>query len=83
MPPFPPELDIFRVDAGSKIRTFDRDIKSKLNVLSLEVDIADHTECSIKTIRNGYGLWSAAALLVLRLSQEGHHQNACTQIYQK
>ena len=35
--------------------------------MSFEVDSAYHTECSMKAIRNGYGLLSAAALLVLRL----------------
>ena len=40
---------------AQKLGSFDRDIKSKLKILSLEVDSA-HTECSIKAIGNGYGL---------------------------
>ena len=35
---------------------FDSDIKSKLRIMSLEVDSAYQTECSTKAIRNGYGL---------------------------
>ena len=31
--------------------------------MSLKVDSADHTECSMKAIRNGYGLFCAGALL--------------------
>ena len=36
--------------------SFDRDIKSKLKTISLEVDSAHQTECCMKAIRNGYGL---------------------------
>ena len=43
--------------------------------MSLEVDSAYHTECSMKAIRNGYGLLCASALLVLLvLPQKAHHQ---------
>ena len=37
--------------------------------MSLEVDSAYHTECSIKEIRNRYELLCAAALLVLLVLQ--------------
>ena len=37
--------------------------------MSLEVDSAYQTECSMKAIRNGYGLLCAAALLVLLVLQ--------------
>ena len=58
-----------------KFGSFDRDIKSKLKIMSLdkikfkimlEVDSAYQTECSMKAIRNGYGLLCAATLLILR-----------------
>ena len=39
-----------------KFGNFDRDIKSKLKIMSLEVDSAHQTECSMKSTRNGYGL---------------------------
>ena len=35
----------------------------------LEIDSAHHTECTMKAIRNGYGLLCAAALLVLFVLQ--------------
>ena len=35
----------------------------------LEIDSAHHTECTMKAIRNGYGLLCAAALLVLLVLQ--------------
>ena len=38
-------------DAGSLIRSFDKDIKSKLKIMSLEVDSAFHTACSHQYIR--------------------------------
>ena len=42
--------------------------------MSLKVASASHTECSMKAIRNGYGLLCAYALLVLFvLSQKAHH----------
>ena len=31
---------------AQKLGSFDRDIKSKLKIMSLEVDSAHHTECS-------------------------------------
>ena len=37
--------------------------------MSLEVDSACHTECSMKAIRNGHGLFGAAALLALFVLQ--------------
>ena len=43
---------------------FDWDIKRKLKIMSLEIDSAYHTECSMRAIRNGHGLLCAAALLV-------------------
>ena len=42
--------------AGSKTRRFDRDIKSKLKIMSLEVDSAHQIECSTTAIGNEYGL---------------------------
>ena len=39
-----------------KFGSFDRDIKSKCKIMSLEVDNAYHTECSMKAIGDGYGL---------------------------
>ena len=53
-----------------KFGNFDRDIKSKLKIMSLEVDSAYHTKCSMKATLNGYGLLCASALLVLFV----HHQ---------
>ena len=40
---------------AQKLGSFDRDIKSKVKTMSLEVDSADQTECSMNAIRNGYG----------------------------
>ena len=43
--------------------------------MSFEVDSAYHTECSMKAIRNGYGLWCAVALLVILYGdKKPHHQ---------
>ena len=44
------------VTLAQKLGSFDRDIKNKLKIMSLEVDSAYQTECSMKAIRNGYGL---------------------------
>ena len=49
-------------DAGSKIRSFGRDIKTML-IMSLEVDSAYHTEYSMKSIRNRYGIWFASYMV--------------------
>ena len=57
------------VTLAQKLGSFDRDIKNKLKIMSLEVDSAYQTECSMKAIRNGYGLLCAAALLVLLVLQ--------------
>ena len=40
---------------AQKLGSFDRDIKSKVKTMSLEVDSAHQTECSMNAIRNGYG----------------------------
>ena len=39
--------------------------------MSLEIDIAYITECSMNAIRNGYGLLCAADLLVLFVLSQG------------
>ena len=44
------------VTLAQKLVSFDRDIKNKLKIISLEVDSAHQTECSMKAICNGYGL---------------------------
>ena len=41
---------------AQKNASFNRDINSKLKIMSLEVDNAHQTGCSMKAIRNGYGL---------------------------
>ena len=51
-----------RCDVGSIIRSFGGDINSQLKIM-LKVDSVYHTECSIKSIRNGYGLWFASYLV--------------------
>ena len=43
------------VSLAQKLGNFDRDIKSKSKILSLEVDSAHQTERIMKAIRNGYG----------------------------
>ena len=42
-----------------KFGSFDEDVKRKLKIVSLQVDSAYHTECSM--IRKAYGLLCAAA----------------------
>ena len=44
------------VTLAQEFGSFDGDIKSKLKIMSLEVDSAHQTECSMKAIHNGYGL---------------------------
>ena len=39
-----------------KLGSFHRDVKSKLKILSLEVDSDHQTECSMKAIHHGSGL---------------------------
>ena len=41
---------------AQKLGSYDRDIKNNLRMMSLEVDSAHQTECSMKSIRNGYRL---------------------------
>ena len=67
------------VTLAPKFGSFDTNVKIMLKILSLEVDSAYHTECSMKAIRNGHGLLSASALLVLFVtSQRAHHQIVIT-----
>ena len=44
------------VTLAPKLGSSYMDIKIKLKIMSLEVGSAHQTECSMKAIRNGYGL---------------------------